>query len=117
MNKFIKEVVSELHNVTWPTKQHAIRISKITIWFTLSCAVLIWTLDYVLSRGSDFLLALNPKNLIPIETQDPLSDSWSLSMSWIEAILSWSSLEELKELEKNGGVRVDKVNVKKNNNN
>lgn len=42
-----KEAVSEIHNITWPTKKHAINISRIAIIFTLVSAVFIWFSDYV----------------------------------------------------------------------
>ena len=96
MNKFIKEVNSELKNVTWPTKKHAIRISKITVWFTLACAVMLWAADYILSEGYDFVSKLNPKN---IPQAYDMSQTWAHTWTWaidfeIESI-STSTWEEV----------------------
>ena len=79
MNKLFKEVHSELKNVTWPTKKHAIRISKITIWFTLVCAVMLWVTDFLLSEWYDFLSALNPDNAFP---EVYPNSTWTWAGSW-----------------------------------
>ena len=94
MNKFFKEIVSELHNVTWPTRQHAIRISKITIWFTLASAFLLWLLDMFFSQAYKFIAQLNPRNNVPIERNiQTNSDSWAVVLSWAKVTISWSNLD------------------------
>ena len=46
MIKFFKDAISEIHNVTWPTKKHYMHISMVAIAFTLSTAVFIWFVDF-----------------------------------------------------------------------
>lgn len=84
MNKFVKDALSELHNVTWPTKQYAIRISKITIWFVLISAVVLWFVDWVLGSWFLFISRLNPKNNIVIVpgTWSKLPSSWWM-VDWV----------------------------------
>jgi len=50
MIKFFKDAISEIHNVTWPTKKHYMHISMVAIVFTLSAAVFIWFLDYFFDK-------------------------------------------------------------------
>ncbi len=97
MNKFIKEAISELHNVTWPTKNHAIRISKITIWFTLSVAIVLWVFDYMLSEAYTFIAQLNPKNNVPIVREHTTDGSWNILLSWA-TISTWSNIDILKDV-------------------
>jgi len=46
MIKFFKDAISEIHNVTWPTKKHTKHISTVAIIFTISCAIFIWFIDF-----------------------------------------------------------------------
>lgn len=93
LNKLIKEAISELHNVTWPTKNHAIKISKITIWFTLSVALVLWLFDFMLSETYTFIAKLNPRNNVPIQRELPpeLDGSWNVTLSWV-TISTWNDL-------------------------
>ena len=50
MIKFFKDAVSEIYNVTWPSKKHIKHIATVTIVFTFSCAVFVWVLDYANSN-------------------------------------------------------------------
>lgn len=50
MIKFFKDAISEIHNVTWPTKKHTKHISAVAIIFTLTTAVFIWFIDYWFNR-------------------------------------------------------------------
>ena len=46
MIKFFKDAISEIHNVTWPSKKHTKHISTVAIIFTFASAVFIWFIDY-----------------------------------------------------------------------
>lgn len=50
IKKYIDECVHELRQVTWPTKNQAIRISIITMIFVVASAVLIGLLDLILTK-------------------------------------------------------------------
>ena len=55
---YIQEAVAELHQVRWPTRQQAVRLSLITIGFTAAVAVAFGALDYALAEVVTFLLSL-----------------------------------------------------------
>ena len=42
---------AEMHHVQWPTQQHAIRVSIITLCFVIFATVLLSVLDSVLSSA------------------------------------------------------------------
>lgn len=50
MIKFFTDAISEIYNVTWPSKKHYMHISVVAIVFTLSSAVFIWIIDYSLNK-------------------------------------------------------------------
>lgn len=56
--QYINEAVTELHQVRWPTRHQAVRLSIITIGFTISSAVAFGAVDYVLSVLVKLLLSL-----------------------------------------------------------
>lgn len=58
ISTYINEAVAELHQVRWPTRQQAIRLSVITIAFTAAASVAFGAVDYVLSQVVKFLLSL-----------------------------------------------------------
>lgn len=51
LQNYIQGSIQELHNVTWPTKKQAVRISVITIVFMLVAALLFGAIDELLSMG------------------------------------------------------------------
>lgn len=54
---YINEAIEELHQVRWPTRQQAIRLSVIVIAFSFICAVIFGLLDFGLSELVTFLLS------------------------------------------------------------
>jgi len=95
MKKFIKEALSELYNVSWPTKKHAINISKVTIIFTIICAIFIWTSDYILAEAYKVWSSMNPENAVQIQqsTEEPLRQS---TQEPLEIKLDWTNTWALK---------------------
>lgn len=55
---YFRGAVQELHQVRWPTRQQAIRLSIIVILFVAACTVVFGAVDFGLSRVVKFLLAL-----------------------------------------------------------
>lgn len=55
---YVQEAVAELHQVRWPTRQQAIRLSIIVIIFTACVSVAFGAIDYVLSLIVKLLLSL-----------------------------------------------------------
>ena len=53
---YIRGAVQELHHVRWPTRKQAIRLSGITIIFTLSSAAVYGIIDFFLGRTIAILL-------------------------------------------------------------
>ena len=51
MKKFIKDALYELSQVTWLTKDQAIRYSIITVLFVFISSVLLWAIDFLLTEG------------------------------------------------------------------
>lgn len=56
--RYINEAFEELHQVRWPTRQQAMRLSLVVIGFTAACAVFFGAIDFVLSFGLQKLLSL-----------------------------------------------------------
>ncbi len=55
---YIRDCLSELHQVRWPTRQQAVRLSAITIGFTAVTTVAFGMVDYVLAAAVQVLLSL-----------------------------------------------------------
>lgn len=55
---YLHDAIAELHQVRWPTRQQAVRLSLITIGFTTAVALAFGGIDYVLSLIVQFLLSL-----------------------------------------------------------
>jgi preprotein translocase subunit SecE len=53
---FIKEVVSELKQVTWPTRQETIQSTVIVIVLSVAVGIYIGGLDYLFTQAFAFLL-------------------------------------------------------------
>ena len=60
MNYF-KDSIEELKKVTWPTRNHALKITIITIVFTFFATLLISGVDFGFRSGYDKLTDLSPK--------------------------------------------------------
>ncbi|MBU1089175.1 preprotein translocase subunit SecE [Patescibacteria group bacterium] len=58
LSKYFREAVSELHRVSWPTRQQAIRISIIVLAVTFAFAFIFGFFDTFLSWGYKMLLKL-----------------------------------------------------------
>ena len=53
---YFKNSVKEFNNVTWPTKNQAIRISAIVFVFMIISAIILGIVDYLLTIGYQTLL-------------------------------------------------------------
>jgi preprotein translocase subunit SecE len=53
---FLGEVQTELHHVTWPTRQETIRLTLMVIGVTLIAGVYLGGLDYVFTQLMGFIL-------------------------------------------------------------
>ncbi|MBT6143200.1 preprotein translocase subunit SecE [bacterium] len=61
MNYF-KESIAEIKKVTWPTKNHAINITIITIIFTTIATLALTFIDGVFKAGYTKLIDMSPKS-------------------------------------------------------
>jgi preprotein translocase SecE subunit len=55
---YFKEAFQEFNNITWPTRNQAIRISIIVLAFMAVSALVLGTLDQLLALGYQSLLKL-----------------------------------------------------------
>ncbi|NLG07348.1 preprotein translocase subunit SecE [Candidatus Peribacteria bacterium] len=55
---YLEASLQELHQVRWPTRQQAVRLSGIVLGFTAVTAVVFGALDYLLVQALHFLLTL-----------------------------------------------------------
>lgn len=58
LHTYFRESVSELHRVTWPTREQAFKIVAITLVFVAIAALIFGVLDQVLALGYSYLLNL-----------------------------------------------------------
>ena len=75
MIKFFKDAISEIYNVTWPTKKHSIHISTVAIVFTLASAVFIWFVDYTFDKWVKSIVPaaqIQAQSKTPIKTESPI---------------------------------------------
>ena len=56
IQKWWNETVGELRKVTWPTKEEALKMTKIVIVVVLATAVFLGVVDFVFSRLVGLLL-------------------------------------------------------------
>ncbi len=56
IQKWWKETIGELRKVTWPTKEEAIKMTKIVIVVVLATAIFLGVVDFVFSRLVGLLL-------------------------------------------------------------
>ncbi|MCF7846241.1 MAG: preprotein translocase subunit SecE [Candidatus Peribacteraceae bacterium] len=59
LTKYFRDAVSELHRVSWPTRQQAIRISIVVLAVTFVIAFMLGFLDTFLAWGYQQLLKLS----------------------------------------------------------
>ena len=57
VTRFINEAVEELHQVRWPTRQQAVRLSVVVLVFTLISAFIFGFLDFLLSQIVSILVS------------------------------------------------------------
>jgi len=60
--KFIKESYRELEKVTWPTKNHAISITILTVVFTLVATLILTVVDGGFKEFYNYLIDISPKS-------------------------------------------------------
>lgn len=53
---YFRGALKELHQVRWPTRNQAVRLSIITIIFTFATAAAYGVVDFILGRGVAVLL-------------------------------------------------------------
>ncbi len=56
--KYFRETRGELRKVTWPTREDALRLTRIVILTSLGFAVFLGALDFVFSQVVNFLVGL-----------------------------------------------------------
>ena len=56
IQKWWRETVGELRKVTWPTKEEALKMTKIVIVVVLATAIFLGVVDFVFSRLVGLLL-------------------------------------------------------------
>ena len=56
IQKWWRETVGELRKVTWPTKEEAIKMTKIVIVVVLATALFLGVVDFIFSRLVGLLL-------------------------------------------------------------
>ena len=56
IQRWRRETVGELRKVTWPTKEEAIKMTKIVIVVVLATAVFLGVVDFIFSRLVGLLL-------------------------------------------------------------
>ncbi|MBU1151977.1 preprotein translocase subunit SecE [Patescibacteria group bacterium] len=55
---YFREAYQELHKVTWPTKNQAVRLTGLVIVFCVIVALLLGALDFGLNEAYTYLLTL-----------------------------------------------------------
>ena len=63
MINYIKASFQELQKVTWPKKEESLKLTLITIVFSVVCVLAIMFVDKVFNLGYQSLLDLNPSTL------------------------------------------------------
>ena len=56
ITNYIKEVIAETKNVTWPTRNQTVVFTVAVLVISIAVAYYLGLLDYLFSRGLDFLL-------------------------------------------------------------
>ncbi len=58
IKKYLRECFQDLHNVTWPTKKKAVRITTIVLIFMAASAIFLGVVDQILAVAYKALLSL-----------------------------------------------------------
>ena len=56
---YINDSIAELHQVRWPTRQQALRLSVIVLVFTFAVSIAFGIIDYALSQVVKVLLSIS----------------------------------------------------------
>ena len=56
MNKYLKDRIGELHNITWPTRKQATHSMILVLSMMLLVGVFLGVIDYALNQGVLFFL-------------------------------------------------------------
>lgn len=56
--EYVHQAIEELHQVRWPTRQQAVRLSLIVVAFVLGSAALFGVMDFLLAKLVQLLLSL-----------------------------------------------------------
>lgn len=69
--KFFKDSYKELEKVTWPTKNHAISITVLTVVFTIIATAFLTVVDGSFKQFYNYLIDISPKSEVaaPIQPQ------------------------------------------------
>lgn len=54
--RYFRGALTELHQVRWPTRNQAVRLSAIVLGFTLVAAAVYGVVDFLLGQGMKVLL-------------------------------------------------------------
>ena len=57
VSEFVHQALEELHQVRWPTRQQAVRLSGIVVVFVFASAILFGITDFLLARLVKLLLS------------------------------------------------------------
>ena len=95
MKKFIKDSYSELQKVTWPTKDHAVAITILTVVFTAIATLVLTVVDGTFKEFYSSLLEISPK----AEFQLPEFDASNLQITDSEGNPVDASNFEIKQID------------------
>jgi preprotein translocase SecE subunit len=82
---YFKESFEELKKVTWPTNNQAIKLTIITVVFTIITTLIITGLDFSFKSGYDALTDLSPKATQSVQPLDLESSPIQLDAGAIQA--------------------------------
>lgn len=54
--RYFKDSLQELHKVSWPTKNQAVRLTLIVIGFSIAVAIFIGVVDYIFTFAYSYLI-------------------------------------------------------------
>ena len=78
--KFFKESYKELEKVTWPTKNHAISITILTVVFTVIATMFLTVVDGGFKEFYNYLIDISPKTQSVPQIQ-PQIDASSIKLT------------------------------------
>lgn len=59
LTAYLKESVTELRKVSWPTRQEALRSTGIVIAFTAGVSIFLGVIDYLFTLGLNYVIAIS----------------------------------------------------------